>query len=1442
MTISAGLEVNNDEGISGPYLGVGLGFYSSSVPVNDASASAIPYFSGVVLNPTLNSLTLSQGAADGTRTTFVSVPWPSATLGTLPSTTIYSVSYSIDTAASNGGISNVTVTNTTTGVSDSADFAAIDSYNGANLFTDGNTAYAAFMNVGDNLNDTALASNFQLSTTIGLQLPTWIGANSTTWTDAGNWINGVPGTTSGTTNTDTAIFNGSPPHIEPIVDLGRNLQNITFTSPNVGAVTLGTTTGNPLLLTSGGRIQTNFDVINPEVVNAPLVLEGNYSFISGANSGSATLSFGGAITPGPTSGTTTLTLDGVNVGANTISGVLADHGAGKLALTVNGAVWTLGAVDTYSGPTTVAGGTLRIQNGDSLSNSASISISAGSMNIAGSVSNPSSISITGGSVALVAGGSIGGTPGITISSGSMNVAGSVTGPSSINLSGGSLSVVTGGSIGGSPSIAISSGLMTVAGPVASSSSIGITGGSLVLTAGGSIGGSPAITISNGSLSVASSASLGSSSISLSNGGVLTAVSGATVAGNPTIGVTGTGSLALQPGSGSLAIGSNSSGTAGATLSLTSGGAFSMVDGAIGTVNLQQQSGFGAGNTALTLNGASLSFDFGSVGADSLAVNVGKAAVSGVNNIGLNLLLGTTSLTVGASYPLISAPSGLNSGGSFVLNNPYVAAGTNIYKLALNNSSTAESLTVSAPSYTIISDTFQSSSVVPYTSHAPDINIPGGSYVYNGNYGVWGPFSNVQTNGTGSIGPELAAGLPIHTAGNYVKPTMMTISAGLQTNTLEWTDNDPWRGIGLGFFPEMSTNTSNIISGEQSFVGVVLSPTGTLMLVEGNSANVYPGNKEVFESVGWSGIGGAAFSPTTTYQLTYTINTATGGISGVSLSGSNADFSPIDNDRDALFINALTNYAGFVGVSSAGFADPPTNSIGEVGLISNFQLSAVAPSAWTGAADNTWANPGNWTGAVPGSTSGTTNTDLAVFNQPANNSPTSIDIGGRNIQGILFDLSVNSLTVGDPNGPALLLSSGGTIQTMPVVANPELVSAPLVLEGNYTFTSGATATTATLSFNGNIAPAATSGTTTLTLNGSNTGLNTISGALADNGAGKLAVAVGGTGLWVYSGTAKTYSGGTSIGAGATLELAGSASQLSQTMNVANAGSLLVAGSGNQNVGTVTGSGDTAVNSGSLTAYQIRQNSLTINGTSRVTLSPSGSGSTTAPAKPNNINFSSNVGTLSIGGTTDAWTGTLDIGNNGLVIQYGAGADPFATIENMVHSGYANGSWTGTGITSSVARAAVTLGSPTPALNIGLVDFIPNTPGYGSSISFEGQTITTSAVLVRLTYMDDLVLAGDMLQANATSDALFFAANYGSGTTWKVGDVTHDGHIDTNDALLFAANYVVGLPSLDGTTGNAAALGGNGAAVPEPSSIALGALGAVGLALISRCRRRKLKTEN
>jgi autotransporter-associated beta strand protein len=342
---------------------------------------------------------------------------------------------------------------------------------------------------------------------------------------------------------------------------------------------------------------------------------------------------------------------------------------------------------------------------------------------------------------------------------------------------------------------------------------------------------------------------------------------------------------------------------------------------------------------------------------------------------------------------------------------------------------------------------------------------------------------------------------------------------------------------------------------------------------------------------------------------------------------------------------LTNVQDFRLLSSASPSIIGDQISAQIGVD---DITALAPPtvAWTGASSTSWNAAGNWTGAIPGATTGTTNTSTATFNRNATNSPTTID-AGRNLQNLTFDTAnVNSLTVGAVAGPTLLLTSGGTIQTTSTVANFQTINAPLVLEGNYNFTSGATSSAATLTFGGGITPGPTTGVTTLTLNGGNTGANTIKGVLANNGAGLLAVTKSGSGTWLLSG-ANTYSGGTTVSAGtlefdtaptlsnnvafqinggtlrfkvsgpatvgtgvnvtvnsgATLELAGTASALANGLNRANIANgsttpagVLVTGT-NQVVGKIDGTGNTQVNAGdSLTANHIVQAALTIGGTS------------------------------------------------------------------------------------------------------------------------------------------------------------------------------------------------------------------------------------------------------
>ena len=162
---------------------------------------------------------------------------------------------------------------------------------------------------------------------------------------------------------------------------------------------------------------------------------------------------------------------------------------------------------------------------------------------------------------------------------------------------------------------------------------------------------------------------------------------------------------------------------------------------------------------------------------------------------------------------------------------------------------------------------------------------------------------------------------------------------------------------------------------------------------------------------------------------------------------------------------LGTYALFTASSIANFGATsfvigstplPTASYTFVDTGTEIDLT-LGVSSWSGL-DNSgdWADPANWNGAVPGSTSGTTSTDVATFNNAGNGQLNIVPDANRNILGIAFDTaSAGAYVVGTPGGNALLLSNAGAIQTTSNVANVETVSAPLLLEGNsYTFISNA----------------------------------------------------------------------------------------------------------------------------------------------------------------------------------------------------------------------------------------------------------------------------------------------------------------------------------------------------------------------------------------------------
>jgi len=196
---------------------------------------------------------------------------------------------------------------------------------------------------------------------------------------------------------------------------------------------------------------------------------------------------------------------------------------------------------------------------------------------------------------------------------------------------------------------------------------------------------------------------------------------------------------------------------------------------------------------------------------------------------------------------------------------------------------------------------------------------------------------------------------------------------------------------------------------------------------------------------------------------------------------------------------------------------------------------------------------------------------------------------------------------------------------------------------------------------------------------------------------------------------------------------------------------------------------------------------------------------------------NITSLSISGT-----GTLDIGNNHIIIDYTTGNDPIASIAAWIKSGYNSDAWTGTGITSSDAVANKA------KYGIGYADAAD--PGNPAGLS-SGQ------IEIRYTLLGDANLDG---KVNGT-DFTILATNFNqSGKSWDQGDFNYDGKVNGTDFLVLAADFnqsagqsAVAADDLAAVDSFAGASGLSLANVPEPTSTVLCIV--AGLGALARRRR-------
>jgi fibronectin-binding autotransporter adhesin len=294
---------------------------------------------------------------------------------------------------------------------------------------------------------------------------------------------------------------------------------------------------------------------------------------------------------------------------------------------------------------------------------------------------------------------------------------------------------------------------------------------------------------------------------------------------------------------------------------------------------------------------------------------------------------------------------------------------------------------------------------------------------------------------------------------------------------------------------------------------------------------------------------------------------------------------------------------------------------------------------------------------------------------------------------------------------------------------------------------------------------------------------------------------------------------SVALESTSSIGSNAGNISLALPITGGGGLIKTGSDTLTLSGVNQySGGTTVDAGQLlieptgaSGSALPAGSLTINGGS-VKLADD----VTAGSAPGSSNV--NLTSLSI-----APGGTLDIGNNHIIIDYGSGPDPISSIESLIASGYALGTWTGPGITSSDAAAN------SQSYGIGYADAAD--PGNPADLS-SGQ------IELMYTLLGDANLDGKVNGA----DFAILAANFNQSVTngWDQGDFNYDGSVNGADFTLLAENFNQSATQSSVASADLAALDSfaaqNGISlttVPEPISVGL--LAVIGFATLHRRRR-------